>query len=631
MARMHWISPTLTELYHLRMLLTRFPANSYDDLLSYNGQHYNTFQEAARARGLIDNENEYNEAITEASTFQTGHGLRQLFVCLITSGAPAKVLWEEFKDLFAEDFLDAMHDREKAFNAALCAIDRKLQMHGKSLKDVGLPEAKDETTEVGRESARWNEPELKQFVEKWLPLLTPEQRAVYDYITEALETGETRKPAFFDGPSGTGKTLLLRLIAAKARLLGKIVLCVSSTGIAALNLDGGITAHSMFRIPVDTTDPNAYCDLSNRSQRAELIKQADLIIWDEVPMSHKHSVETVDRTLQDLVSSELFGGKLMLFGGDKKQIAPVVRGGGKMDILKISIKFSPLWKHVQVFNLTAAQRDKEDPEYSAFVLSIGEDRAEKIRFEDEGEGKDLVPLHMVKTVETVEELIQFVYQDVENEESCARRAVLSGTNENIDTLNELVLNKLDGEKIELLSADSCVSDNTDPENRFAPTEVMHTFTAPGVPQHRLVVKVGCVCILMRNLSFDDGLVNGAKVVIRNATNRIVEADLLREGFAPKRVSIPRILFKFQPMNSALTALRRQFPLRLAYSLTYNKSQGQTLERVGLDLRNDVFCHGQLYVALGRVRNRESIRVLVPPNRIINGAAAVANIVYPELL
>ncbi len=321
----------------------------------------------------------------------------------------------------------------------------------------------------------------------------------------------------------------------------------------------------------------------------------------------------------------------MLFGGDKRQIAPVVRGGGKMDILRTSIKFSALWKNVQVFHLTAAQRDKEDPEYSAFVLSIGEDRAEKIRFEHEGEGKDLVPLHMVKTVETVEELIQFVYQDVENEESCARRAVLSGTNDNIDTLNELVLNKLKGEKIELLSADSCVSDNADPENKFASTEVLHTFTAPGVPQHRLIIKAGCVCILMRNLSFADGLVNGAKVVIRNATNRIVEADLLREGFAPKRVSIPRILFKFQPMNSALTALRRQFPLRLAYSLTYNKSQGQTLERVGLDLRNDVFCHGQLYVALGRVRNRESIRVLVSPNRIINGTAAVANIVYPELL
>ena len=631
MARMHWISPTLSELYHLRLLLSRFPANSYNDLLSYNGQQYNTFQEAAKARGLVDDENEYNEAIAEASTFQTGNGLRQLFVCLITSGAPAKVLWEDFKELLAEDVLDRMQDREKAFNAALCSIERKLQMHGKCLKDVGLPEARDETTEIGREQARWDAQELQQFVEQWLPLLTPEQTAIYTYVIEGLEKGETRMPAFVDGPSGTGKTLLLRLIAAKARLLDKIVLCVASTGIAALNHEGGITAHSMFRIPVETCDPNAYCDLSSRSQRAELIKQADLVIWDEVPMSNKHSVETVDRTLQDLITTVPFGGKMMVFGGDHRQIPPVVRGGGKVDILKSSVKFSPLWKNVQVFHLTAAQRDKEDPEYSAFVLSIGEDRVEKIRMEDEGEGKDVVPLHMVETVDSVEELIQFVYHDVDDEESCARRAILSGTNDNIDALNALVLDKLCGEKIELLSADSCVTDKADPENRFAPTEVLHTFSAPGVPQHRLVIKPGCVCILMRNLSFGDGLVNGAKVVIRNATNRIVEADLLREGSRPKRVSIPRILFKFQPMNSAITALRRQFPLRLAYSLTFNKSQGQTLERIGLDLRNDVFCHGQLYVALGRVRNRQSIRVLVSPNRVINGTAAVTNVVYPELL
>ncbi len=287
-ARMHWISPAKTELFYLRMLLSRFPANSYSDLLFYNGQEFSTFQEAAKARGLVDDENEYKEAINEASTFQTGNGLRQLLVCLIVSGAPAKVLWDDFKELFAEDYLDKMHDEDKAFNAALNCIDRKLQLHGKSLEDVGLPKAKDDTTEVGREKVRWNTKQLEEFVERWLPLLTQEQRAVYNYVIEGLERGGVRNPGFVDGPSGTGKTLLLQLIAAQARILGKIVLCVASTGIAALNYDGGVTVHSMFKIPVETNDPNAYCDLSNGSQRAQLIKAADLIIWDEAPMSNKH-------------------------------------------------------------------------------------------------------------------------------------------------------------------------------------------------------------------------------------------------------------------------------------------------------------------------------------------------------
>ncbi len=332
-----------------------------------------------------------------------------------------------------------------------------------------------------------------------------------------------------------------------------------------------------------------------------------------------------------MISATLFGGKMVLQAGDHRQIPPIVKGGNKTDILRTSIKFSAILKDVQIFPLTSPQRDREDAEYSEFVLAIGEDRVEKITIDEEGEKKQVVPLTMVQRVETVEELIEFVYDDVSDVASCARKAVLSGTNENIDSINELVLNKLNGDTIELLSADSCAMDETDPENRFAPTEVLHTFGAPGVPHHRLVIKHGCVCILLRNMSFDDGLVNGAKLVIRNATTRIIEADLLRDGFTPKRVSIPRILFKFQPMYSAITVLRRQFPLRLAYSLTFNKSQGQTLQKVGLDLRNDVFAHGQLYVALGRVRNRDSIKVLVPPKRVIEGTAAVANIVYPELL
>ncbi len=168
-------------------------------------------------------------------------------------------------------------------------------------------------------------------------------RAVYDYVMEGLVKGKSRRPGFVDGPSGTGKTLLLRLIAAKARLLGKIVLCVASTGKAALNYDGGVTAHSMFKIPVETLEPKAYCDLSVGSQRAELIRAADLIIWDEAPMANKHSFETFNRTLQDLISPAQFGGKVFLPAGDYRQIPPIVKGGSKIDILRTSVKFSEIW------------------------------------------------------------------------------------------------------------------------------------------------------------------------------------------------------------------------------------------------------------------------------------------------
>ncbi len=478
---------------------------------------------------------------------------------------------------------------------------------------------------------RWNIDELQQFVDKWLPLLSEGQRAVYDHVMDVMEGRVEAGPIFVDGPSGTGKTLLFNVISAKVRCLAKIVLNASATGISALNYPGGMTAHALFKLPLDTSDPNSYCDISAATQRGKLIMAADVIIWDEAPMSHRHNVETVERTLEDLTGKKKFGGKLSIHGGDKRQIPPVVKNGGKRDVLNASLKFSPFWKEVKVFSLNAPQRDKEDRGYSEFVLKVGEDRIESMEVTDGERIEKLIPLELVERVQTVDELIDFVYEDITNEEECAKKAILSGTNRNIDQLNKEVLKRLPGEEFELLSADHCVLDNNSPDEKFLPNDILHKISEPGIPEHCINVKKGTICIITRNLSFADGLVNGSKVIIRNASNRIVQADLLRDGFPPKRVSIPRINFTFTPRNSTATICRRQFPLRVAYCLTFNKSQGQTLDRVGLDLRSDVFAHGQLYVALGRVRNRASIRVLVPEHRVHGNTALTANIVYPELL
>ena len=111
-----------------------------------------------------------------------------------------------------------------------------------------------------------------------------------------------------------------------------------------------------------------------------------------------------------------------------------------------------------------------------------------------------------------------------------------------------------------------------------------------------------------NLKFSEGLVNGQKVVLRGVSpnsREFVQVELL----TPEKsiVLVPRTMFHGQVCRQGITFQRVQFPLRIAYSLTINKLQGQTLSRVGLDLRSDVFAHGQLYVALSRAQNRQSIR------------------------
>jgi hypothetical protein len=142
--------------------------------------------------------------------------------------------------------------------------------------------------------------------------------------------------------------------------------------------------------------------------------------------------------------------------------------------------------------------------------------------------------------------------------------------------------------------------------------------------------VGAVCVLTRNLSVRKGLVKNARVVIKSLQRNYVEVTLLsRNKFLPQEQNycIPRITFEFRPLNANFTVHRKQYPFRLAYATTFNSCQGLTLKRVVLDLRTEVFAHGQLYTALTRVRDKKDTLILIPQDF----STTTANIVYRDLL
>jgi hypothetical protein len=91
---------------------------------------------------------------------------------------------------------------------------------------------------------------------------------------------------------------------------------------------------------------------------AELVRKADMIIWDEAQMMHRRAFEAVDRTLRDLmqlddahVTDKIFGGKTVVLGGDFRQILLVVPKGGQEDIVSASLPRSHLWQHVTILCL----------------------------------------------------------------------------------------------------------------------------------------------------------------------------------------------------------------------------------------------------------------------------------------
>ncbi|XP_009796237.2 uncharacterized protein [Nicotiana sylvestris] len=200
--------------------------------------------------------------------------------------------------------------------------------------------------------------------------LNHEQQMAYNVIIDRISSN--RPGAFFvDGPGGTGKTFLYRALLATVRSKGFIALATATSGVAASILPGGRTAHSRFKISIDI-DENFSCNISKQSSLACLIRDAKLIVWDEVSTAKKKMIETFDLLLKDLLNTNvLFGGKVVVFGGDFRQTLLVVRNGKREDFIHESLLYSDIWPRLEKLQLSENMRAKTDPAFCESLMRIG--------------------------------------------------------------------------------------------------------------------------------------------------------------------------------------------------------------------------------------------------------------------
>jgi ATP-dependent DNA helicase PIF1 len=262
---------------------------------------------------------------------------------------------------------------------------------------------------------------------------------------------------FLHGYGGTGKTFMWRTLASSLRSQSQIVLTVASSGIASILLPGGRTAHSKFKIPVPTME-NSTCDIEHDDERAGLLKQTKLIIWDEAPMAHRFTFEALERTLRDIMSKSMnseiiFGGKVIVFGGDFRQILPVVPRGCRSDIVHASINASKIWDHCKVLTLTQNMRlqscgnPDELAKFSEWILNVGEG---KLSEPNDGYADIEIPseLLILDYDEPIPAIVQSTYPNLLDQYKCQKflqsRAILASTIEVVDQINMYILSLIPG-------------------------------------------------------------------------------------------------------------------------------------------------------------------------------------------
>ncbi|KAH0769608.1 hypothetical protein KY290_013589 [Solanum tuberosum] len=332
------------------------------------------------------------------------------------------------------------------------------------------------------QSKIWTKRKSRTFIGR----INIEQAQAYNTILERVNS-ETPGLFFVDGPGGTGKTFLYRALLGKVRSEGMIALASATSGVAATILPGGRTTHSRFSIPLQA-DETTMTNMSKQGGGAKLIRQAKLIIWDEAPMAKRHTIETVDRSFRNIMDSDIpFGGKVMVFGGDFRQVLPVVPKSTRVETINASLVRSYLWPLMEKIQLSTNMRARVDTTFSNFLLRVGNGEETTIK-----DNLIALPEKMIvqqtqhgNPEETlIREIFPALQQNYRSADYITERAILASRNEFVDNLNEMLIGKFPGETKTYINFDIAEDDT----NNYYQEEYLNTVTPNGLPHHRYIIK-----------------------------------------------------------------------------------------------------------------------------------------------
>lgn len=305
--------------------------------------------------------------------------------------------------------------------------------------------------------------------------LNADQKHCFDIILDGVSEHPETAHFFVHGPTGTGKTFLYKVLCNHFRAEGKVVSCVASPSIAALLLPGRTTSHSRLKIPLNGNE-DSVCEIKHNTQLYGLVRRTVFIIWDEVPMQHKHCFIAVHRTLTDLLDNEnLFGGIPVVLGGDFAQILPVVRKRTRATIVHANIQCSFMWPRFQKLFLSQNMRIRRGAANESFTEWIG-----RMSYDPALSGDIKLP-DTVKQLQTVESFRDSVFLSAEflpahsDTEIFTSRCILALRDDICADWNTGLLDNLQGDLNMLDSADRILDETaTSHRSDFLLSEFLRT-------------------------------------------------------------------------------------------------------------------------------------------------------------